>query len=184
MPPQVRIAAALKMSDKKEKWTKDSQFTREQLEVSRHWCPLTERKPKPKLSGSTPSPRVLDVLNVAECVRLKRGLGKEDFYCNFTQSVLRAPWGAMRCLCTSTFVYDFERDRVLCPLEHLALQGLPTRHIAEKLASIGEDYTDREFAKLSGQGFFIPSIGSVLMAFFLNFDSPWWSPHNKRARLA
>ena len=65
-------------------------------------------------------------------------------------------------------IYDFERDQLVTPSEALQLQGLP---VACMDISESSDFVAYQAA---GQGFFCPSVSTLLLAFFLNHHAPWW----------
>ncbi len=173
---------------KQQKWVEESRLTRELLGISQTWMPLTGKtgEHQPELRGVKRSARCMELLNIAEADRLNKKLPKENFFSNFSQSVSRRPWGKMSCLSRTCDIYDFERDCALTSAERLTLEGLPSKHIVQQLSAMGPEKTsERDLEKFAGQGFFLGSIGTILMAYFLNDEASWWNEKVKRVpRLA
>ena len=131
--------------------------------------PKGERAP-PQLIGVPRSVRSVDVLNIAWGSRPAKRR-KFPWYCDYTQCISRKSYGpTAKCLTKTTRVYDFKRDTIILPGEAWQMQGLPTPGTAELLC----DLEATPMFKLAGQGFFCPSIGTILLALFLNPEAPWW----------
>ncbi len=110
-------------------------------------------------------------------------VGATEWYTNVSQAVDRKSWGGtLRCLTSSTLVYDTRRDRLLTGFEMLALQGLPCVEIADCLEELG--HSDKDLAAMAGQGIHLATLGSLLMSFVLNPKGGWWKPRGEGASSA
>jgi hypothetical protein len=154
-------------------WKVDSLAVRDNLQVSAHYRPYTSRHPAPRLGGVPAVARVLDLLDVAESARLQAGLPVEGYFANITQSVSRKPWGHMKTLTAHTELYDFSREVMVSPIEELALHGFPAKEMLEQLLS---EYSCKTIQSFAGNSMFLPCIGSVMLAYFLNSHGTWWRP--------
>ena len=133
--------------------------------------PWTDRK---LLHGVPRAPYVIELMDIAWASRC-RSLGFDvyaltpeqenqastDFWLNITQSLDRKPWfaGRRRTSTTSTIVYSFQHDRLLCPVEYLMQHGLPSSDVVQLRGLEPKDVYD-----LSGEAFALPSISSFLFA--------------------
>lgn len=154
-------------------WKVDTLAVRDSLEVSAHYQPYTTRHPPPRLGGVPPVARVFDLLDVAEASRLKAGMPVQGYFCNITQSVNRKPWGNMKTLTAHTELYDFSREIMVSPIEELALHGYPAKEMLDELLA---EYSCKTIQSFAGNSMFLPCIGCVLLAYFLNSHGTWWNP--------
>jgi hypothetical protein len=139
---------------------------------------LTETDIRAIFKGLPLIDRVLDVVNVAEAARLRAKEPSDNYFCNFSQGVARRPWGSgMHCLTTGSETFDFGRRCVLTGADRLALMGLPSRVIVDRLA---EDFAakgglgERDLERFAGQGMCSPCVGLVLLAVFLHPFADWF----------
>jgi hypothetical protein len=129
------------------------------------------------------SARWRDVIEVA-FASLDRAAPKKamkgGFFIDLSQCVSRKKWGTkIHTLTQSTVLYEVGKDRLCTGSQHLSLQGMPSELSRANL-------TDSELRKLAGEGMFLPSVASVLLAVTLNPMAPWFhqaaSPPFKRQR--
>ena len=89
----------------------------------------------------------------------------QDLWLNVTQSLDRKPWfvGQRRTVTTSTVLYSYEHDRLLCAVEYLMQHGYPESVSLRGLSA-------REDQALAGEAFALPSVASLLCAVLLATD--------------
>jgi hypothetical protein len=150
---------------KGEDWKKDSLHARSKLEIA----PTDNRfsSSLPKSVQKAIGPRSLDLLDVANGYRIKHQLPVRGFFCDTSQSVRRSPWGPFRTSTVRTEMFNFASRQYVTPLQKLAVHGLPTESpwTPDELSHAG---------KWAGEGMFLPSIASVVLAFWLLDATPWW----------
>lgn len=117
------------------------------------------------------APRSLDVLDVASAYRLQRGLPLLGFFCDVSQGVKRKSWGPLHTLTTSAHVYSFKLKAFVSPLQKLGLHGYP---VGERCLD-WESSSGNALSNWAGEGMFLPCVGSLLLAYFLNPLAPWWN---------
>jgi hypothetical protein len=113
-----------------------------------------------------PSKRMREALDIAWAA------GPKTFplYIDLSQCISRKKWGSEGfCLTTTSLIYDFEMDQVWSPKAHLALQGHPVTDLSL------EGFSQSDLKDLAGEGMFIPCVGMLMLAIFLNPHSPWWA---------
>ncbi|CAK0818689.1 unnamed protein product, partial [Prorocentrum cordatum] len=114
------------------------------------------------------APRMRDVLDVAWAWRLKNGFPAEGFYSDPSQDIRRMPWSSdIKTFTRSSTIWDFHNARFLKKYDKLLLHGYPVN----EMDFLGFDTGVNTWA---GEGMFLPSIGSVLLGYFLNPRAPWW----------
>lgn len=124
----------------------------------------------PRLAGVGQSSRVHELLDVAWGSR-PHGQRTYPFFADYSQQVDRKPWGVTPpCLTTSTALYSYEADAVVTGTGLLVLQGMSVSDVPV-LANL----TDSDKTDLAGEAMFIPNLATILLAVFLNPESPWWS---------
>jgi hypothetical protein len=169
--PQVRPEV---VGGKKQNWVSLSESIRDKHGLPMSWNPLTTRNPPAALRGIPRHPRNIELLNIAECIRIKAGVPASGHFVNVSQSVAREPWGSMHCLAIGSLTYDTCRDQCLTGCDRLAMMGLPAQSIARALIAGSIASTERDLDKFSGQGMAAPCIGAVLFSVFLQQEGPWW----------
>ena len=101
--------------------------------------PWTGRRPQPRLKGLNgpcmKSQRVRDLLDLAAGAyqhgRMEAGLSpslaeRPEWLLDTTQSAERQPWGTcLPCCGTSSRIYSFKLDQVLCPSQLAFVHGRP-----------------------------------------------------------
>ena len=124
----------------------------------------------PRLAGVGDSRRVRELLDIAWGSR-PHGQRTYPFYADYSQQVDRKPWGvAPPCLTTSTALYSYKADAVVTGTGLLALQGMAVSDVPALTSLSDKDKTD-----LAGEAMFVPNVATILLAVFLNPESPWWS---------
>ena len=68
--------------------------------------------------------------------------------------------GNIPCLTSSSQLYNYGRDRVLCGKEHFLLQGWKPDVV------VPPDVSDAKVKELAGQGMCVASLGSILWAVY------------------
>ena len=66
-------------------------------------------------------------------------------------------------------VYSYLKDELLGPDAHFAAQGQPSFPCLRHLSPA-------EIRSLAGEGFALPSISTMMAAFYYNPWAPWWGP--------
>ena len=124
----------------------------------------------PTLQGVPNNVRYHDCINIAWAVALKREPDDRlPLYVNFSQCASRAPWSRhIRCLTTSSKVYDFSRDKVLTVEETLLLQGIPAPDLNLTM------FNEGSLAHAVGEAMCCPCVGAIMLGFYLNRFAPWW----------
>jgi hypothetical protein len=157
------------------KWTTVHLKIRAKLGIPPGSKPLAEAGIK--IDGIPPDDlRALDLIEVAWASRPPGQRVAEGFYADIGQNCNRQPWGALRCLTSRSVIVDFEQRKVLSGVHHMLLMGMPSEFDFTEL-------TEAQRVKLSGQGFFIPSVASVLLAVVLQPRSPWLEVASKPKKL-
>lgn len=169
------------------KWQADSAKARRKLGISADFDGWTGRS-RPAgvtLNGVPENARVRDILDCAWAVR-QRGNPtlslhelRKNWFANPSQAVNRSPWGeGSKTICTSSYPYSYEMDRMLVGHDLMKLQGFHTA-VAAKRDTIGQN----NLQQLAGEAFFIPCVGTILWAWFLNPAAPWWCEGTGNTRL-
>jgi hypothetical protein len=124
--------------------------------------------------------RIEELLNISYGAQLK-ALAPIPMFVDVTHGVQRRPWSEnLRCMSCSSDVYDTRRDRMISCSERLALQGLPAKYMTEHWSKGPmSDFKERDLLRGTGQAFFGPAIGSIIMAVWL-LEGPWWEPAPER----
>ena len=156
---------------------------REKWGVSKKFAPWTGRQ-NFKGTGLTKTPRVLDLVDMVFIEAMKGNKKKQrtfeeaqeflsDVFLDVSQghsrkinqraSAARAK-GITPTLTTSSEVYSFGLDRVITPLELMALHGHPENVNVSSM-------TPSQVKKLAGEGMAVYSVGSVIWALFLTRNS-------------
>jgi hypothetical protein len=153
-------------------WQAKHKKVRSQLGISPDFRPWTEAPSgqRPKLEGVTDNARYRDTIDIAWAAALmKNPMSPLPFYVNFSQCPTRKPWSsALRCLTTSTKVYDFARDKVLSSEELLLLQGIPAPDLKLHM------FSESSLLHAVGEAMFCPCIGAIMLGVYLNPHAPWW----------
>ncbi len=157
-------------SKEKGDWHNKHLAVRAKLTVSKDYRPWScpRGKPAPLMEGVPNNPRYVDVLDIAWSSR-KPKLRTLPFFCNISQCPSRAPWGTeLKCLTTSSRVYDFSRDRLITAPEAMLLQGHPACDLDLSMFASGTLFT------AVGEAMAAPSIATVMLAVYLNPLAEWW----------
>ena len=143
--------------------------------MSPHYRPWTCQGKK--LYNVPKTERVQEAIDIAWGSHSQRCVADDKrfpFYQDVSQCVSRHTWGSsVPCITRSSLVYDFKRDQILSSKALLAMQGLPVPDM--KLDSL-PDVSEADLRDLAGECMFLPSLGSILLAVFLNRDAVWWCP--------
>jgi hypothetical protein len=154
-----------------EAWKDKHKLVRSKLGVSPTYKPWTERKSGPPglLGVPADNPRYLDCLDLAWSSR-KAKCRSLPFYCDYSQCPTRSPWGeSIRTFTTSSRSYDFQRERVVSPVEGLALHGVPVHSFDWTMFK-----SESMFFTALGESMSCPCVGSILLSVYLNRSAPWW----------
>ena len=113
--------------------------------------------------------RAKDVVNVAYAALIKAGVSVEQiqhYTVDTSQCVKRKTWGEkVRNLTTSSCLFSFGKDRVLCPDEHYNVLGLE----GVKLDGLSE----RQSKELAGQAMAAPCIALPLLCLIASLPNIW-----------
>ena len=91
------------------------------------------------------------------------------FFVDASQCVSSRPWSTMvPCITTTTVLYSFSADAVVNSHGQLAVMGHPVAEVPPAGLKEGE------ISDLVGESMFLPNIGSLMLAIWLNPFSPWW----------
>ena len=94
----------------------------------------------------------------------------QDVYCDTSQNpafkAVSNSNGVAPCLCTSSTMYSFGRDRMLLPFEHLLMQG-HTRSLR-----IPKNMSPSQIRSLAGEGICLPCLGTIVWALYLTKGLP------------
>ena len=161
-------------------WKVDSISMRDKLGIPLDYKPYTEASPKRGVTGVAHSPRVLELLDIAEADRLMHKAPLQDFWADVSQGVARRSWGTLRTMTTNSAFFDFERGSLAPPEAGLIFQGFPMAAVfgprgADSGVAAGCSFSPRTLARFAGQGMSLPCLGSCMLAFFLNSRAPWWA---------
>ncbi len=144
---------------------------RSEIGKSPGYRPWTEPAsgPRPKLEGVVDNARYRDCIDIAWAVALERNPENPlPWYVCYSQCPTRKPWSSsLRCLTTSSRIYDFARDKVLSSEELLLLQGFPAPDLKLDM------FTESSLQHAVGEAMFCPCIGAVLLGVYLNPRAPW-----------
>ena len=100
-----------------------------------------------------------------------------EWYANISQAHKRRPWGpTLGCVSQSSMWYSFARDRVLCNDDVYRLMGWPST----SQLNFG-DISLREQQSLIGESIFLPALGLIMEACWLNPWAPWWDSNRSAA---
>ncbi len=153
-------------------WKLDALKFRNSLEVSVDFKPFTAPvgQSPPVIRGMKPTERVLNILDVIAASRLidckksevvtsnwKRGLFA-DVSQNVGRRVFSSLKGEVKCLTTTSQIFNFETSRMLLSREHARLQGFPTMDFSMM--------SDSEIRTATGESFAMPCITFVVGAVF------------------
>jgi hypothetical protein len=178
-PGKVKRLSAVH-SQTKEAWEKESKFVRDKYGLPSDSHPLTGKTPPPALRGVARNPRVLELLDIAEGIRLQTKTPASEFFINVSQNVARTPFGKMHCLTIGSQTYDPYRDQCLTGLDRMALMGMPCNFLGEQLESGAIAASERDLGKFAGQAMCAPCLGAVFVSVFLQPCGPWWVPRRAR----
>lgn len=161
------------------RWRQESAKVRSALGMPADSTPWTGREVR--LLGVPRLQRTRDLIDVAWGARLQAMAGTNEqlasgYYTNLSQNVARRPWGSCPALCTTTQIYSFSDDMTLSGMDHLLLMGFP-RSCAPLRA-----FSDHQLRSLSGEGFALACLMTVIYPFYLNPYAPWWHPEEGSAR--
>ena len=158
-------------------WGRHSKELRVALQLPFSAKPWTGRKDV-TLHGVRRIPRDLDCIDIC-WAHMRKKLGpdivpedvRKDLFVNATQSVKRLPvTKGVPLLCQRTTPYSYEYDTVLSGRDCLSLQGFPT---APSVAP-PHKFEDHDIRALAGESHFLPVMGSLVYAYWLNPLAPWW----------
>jgi len=147
-------------------WVTVSKQMRASLHMSPTYRPWTSRK---ALRGVPTSPRMRESIDISWIAAGQ----KLPLYLDISQCVSRKSWSSrLACMKRSSLYYDYSRDEVI-PLQTMLLfQGVPLQDLRLGF-SMGVDGTC--CSDLAGEAMFLPSIGTILLACFLNEAASWWN---------
>ena len=153
-------------------WKDEHRLFRAALDLPPSFAPWTTPKdqPPPELKGVPRTSRYIDCLDLAWASRdVETRRRKAPWFCDYSQNISRKKFGShIHTITQTSRIYDYQRDQLILPGEIMQLQGLPT----PDMDTAGLDL--RDMYSLAGQGFFCPSVSTMLMGVFLNPFSPWW----------
>ncbi len=115
---------------------------------------------------------MLDLVDVSWKMR---PAGQKPWYCDVSQGYKGEPWSAIvPCITQGSTIYSYDADTVIDAEGKLLIFGHPTEDALPKVKR--SDLED-----MVGESMFLPDIGTVMMAVFLNKMSPWWAIDAGRA---
>ena len=93
----------------------------------------------------------------------------QDVYVDVSQNPKFGPMASVAsgaadilgCLCTSTCLYSYGRDRALLPIEHMYLQG------HRRGFSIPDRMPSNRLRQLAGEGMSLPCLATVIWSMYL-----------------
>ncbi len=159
-------------------WKRKHKKARNDLEVPQDYRPFTgrSRMPAPELRGVPASARMRDLVDVgfSAAPRKMRQAGTGPWYCDLSQCGSRKGTYGPSCqtLSTSSRIFAYQLDSVLCNDDYLALQG----YNLEVFGTLGGTESQAEVKHALGEGIFLPSLGGVLAAVACNSRAPWAMP--------
>ena len=114
------------------------------------------------------SARQTDVTDVAWMSRPK-GSRTLPFFADLSQCVSRTPWGtSLGTVCTSSIIYDFEKDSVISSDMLLGLMGfLPGSFDLSEVSASKQ-------RRMIGEAIFVPNLTAAVMGVYLNPHNPLW----------
>ena len=71
----------------------------------------------------------------------------------------------------TTVLFSYETQSIILTPHVMALHGYPVREEALW------QYSDGFLRSVTGDSFYVPVFGCLMMAVFLNKHAPWWPPH-------
>ena len=119
---------------------------------------------QPRFDGRSATDRVREQLDIAF---FNNDFDPVDLYADVSQCLRRHPWGRgeMPCLTTTSCIYSFQQQRAFDHPDIAATMGFP--------AELPYDcVSPRALRLLVGESFFLPSISSVLAAYYC-LGGPW-----------
>ena len=162
------------------KWAQQLVLWREQLGVSKTFCPFDQLGIQ--IRGCNVTRRIRGILNCVVAARLKGEESRKKKHCleklkgvmvDVSQNPVRRAFtpahGINHTLCTSSTLVDLEHGRSILPAEHFLFQG----HNIEKLQfprefSNGGSISNKQYRQLAGEGMSLPCLGVVIMSLLLN----------------
>ena len=83
-----------------------------------------------------------------------------------SQSLNRKPWNVgVPTLTTSSLLFSFDRQRIICPAEHLRIMGFGTCNVS--------NLSSRQLRSLAGEAIALPAAALVLYPFLLCVQRLW-----------
>jgi hypothetical protein len=148
------------------KWKDRAIDMRSRLGMSPEYRPWTSEVP---MKGLPLTARTIESLDIGWGAR-----PVEDrtfpWYCDLNPDIGRTPYGPKICaLLTTSRIYDYRRRQLVLPPEAMLLHGMPGKSFVYP-ASL----TSSSLYHMVGESMNSISIGSVLVAIFLNPLAPWW----------
>ena len=152
-------------------WQISSEKIRASLGLSRAWSGWTSQ-PDFVGHGLVLNPRSKDLLNICFGAHLRKAglalwLSQEakdsvqELYLDVSQGVQREPWnragGEAPCLTTSTALYAFGKDRLVCPQELARMMGWPDQFEVPAMVS------PQKLRQMIGNGIALPCLGTILL---------------------
>ncbi len=154
-------------------WQADSLWIRDKFEIPVGIDPWTKPLlgPQPRLCGVPPVQRIHEVLNCGWGALPEDERNVVELYANLSQGVKRkGTCGRSISICSGACVYSFELDRMLVPVELLAIMGVPVKDI-----SFADFLSGADIRLAAANSMFAGSIGSVLAALVYNDHAEWWA---------
>lgn len=162
------------------RWHKESLSERNSLNVSPGYSPWTSRATFKGL-GLPLTDRIKDIIDIF-VIRMMKEKQKTvaelepdlvDCFIDVSQSHGRhchSRDGMNKCLCTSSMLYSYGKDRLVLPVESLYMQGYPVT------LQVPRHVTASQLRDFSGEGMCLPCIASVIwsLMYFVPFvdDDP------------
>ena len=110
------------------------------------------------------------MINIAWASRPAKHL-KLPYYVNISQCPSRAQWASdLKCLTTSSRVYDFGRDCMISATECAMLQGIPACEVDFSM------FSNAALFNATGSAMCAPCIGTIMLTVWLNPEAVWWKP--------
>ena len=163
-----------------QKWGQQLLLWREQIGVSKTFCPYDQLGIR--IRGCNVTRRIRGIFNCVIAAKLKGEVKRNKKHCleklkgvmvDVSQNPVRRAYtpahGINHTLCTSSFLVHLGHCRTVLPAEHFCFQG----HNVSKLRfprefANGGSISNKQYRQLAGEGMSLPCLGVVIISLLLN----------------